>query len=219
MRDKVHAEQKIYYFPVRQFYQTNQSILEEIRKQDIVYTGSQSMYSEILPAISCQLKYYLDPFYKKALSMLSKRSQIIFQQPQHLAILSVDGTTSKQQMEGFIHICRKLKRKDANFRWYFYGDSKQEHIIRHHMRHLNVERNIIFVHDKSNILQCLYAVDMYVEWNKQPSIYYEAELLGKPIIKLRKEVSAQTPSILHQLFPLLETADHILMTKKFYYSN
>ncbi|WP_058306558.1 glycosyltransferase family protein [Gracilibacillus massiliensis] len=214
LRDKVNAGRKIYYFPIRLFSNAYQPILNRLQKNDFIYVGSQSMYSEMVANSSFNVKYYTDPFYKASLIKMRKRNHIRFQPNQQLRILSVNGPPCHRHIEAFIHLCKKLKYRNANFIWYFYGEIKSEQKIRSYMKQLNLEKNVQFIREEANLLLYLLGIDIYVEWEKQSSIYFEAELLNKPIINLKRSIKYEKQTLMNELYSILKIADQLLFVQK-----
>lgn len=179
LRDKVKAKHKIYYFPIRQFSKDYRSISENIREQDIIYVGSQTMYSELMTDTNYKVSYYNDPYYNEAIKLAGKLEHKVISPQHQLNILSANGMKNKYQLEGFIHLCKKLKTQQSDFKWYLYGVGSYEQQTRKYLDRLDLKDNIIFIGEKANIYSYLMSADIYVEWNKHSSIYYEAEVLEK----------------------------------------
>ncbi|SHN22191.1 hypothetical protein [Gracilibacillus kekensis] len=215
LRDKINATQKIYYFPTRLFSKSYQSILKTLQKNDLIYISSQSMYNEMLTNKLFNVKYYADPFYKESLTKISKHNDDKLSRDQQLRILSMHGPTSQRHIEAFIHLCKRLKQKDTNFIWYFYGDLKGEQIVRLYMKKLNIERNIQFIREEMNILLYLAEMDIYVEWDQQSSIYFEAYLLNKPIINLKQVINHKEQTFMAELYSILKIADKLHFVNEF----
>ncbi len=65
-----------------------------------------------------------------------------------------------------------------------------------------------------NILLYLAKMDIYVEWDQQSSIYFEANLLNKPIINLKKAIKFEEQSLMTELYSILKIADKRLLVNK-----
>ncbi len=184
LRDKVQAEKKSYYFPVRQFKQAVTPVIDDLRKQDTIYTASQSMYSE-LEINNYQVKYYADPYYKESLYRVLLLDEAKSYQLQHLSILSANNLPNRRNIEEFIRMSEYLVKQNIPFRWYFYGDNQNEAMLRSYIKSHHLEKNVVFTGEIANVFRYLEKADVYVEWNKQSSIYFEAETMQKPIVHLK----------------------------------
>ncbi|MGP4042436.1 glycosyltransferase [Gracilibacillus sp. D59] len=186
LRDKVKAEKKIYYFPVRQFQQVAAPIVEQLSQQDFIYTASKSMYRE-LKANNLQVKYYADPYYHESLYRVLQLLDAKRYHPRCLSILSANNLQNKKHIEEFIRMSIYLVKQNTPFRWYFYGDNQNETIIREELKTHQLEDHVVFIGDIANVFQYLETADVYVEWEKHSSIYFEAITLQKPIIDMKNE--------------------------------
>ncbi|MGN8647538.1 hypothetical protein ACTNEO_15515 [Gracilibacillus sp. HCP3S3_G5_1] len=183
LRDKVQAERKIYYFPVRQFKEAVVPVSEQIQKQDIIYTASHSMYSELKINLS-NVRYYEDPYYKETLFRVMKLDNAKLYRQQFLSILSANSLTNKNIMEGFIRISKILLKEETNFKWYFYGVNPNETMLHSYIQDYHMEENVVFIGELANVFGYLEKADIYVEWNRNASIEFEAEVMQKPIIHI-----------------------------------
>ncbi|WP_208586912.1 glycosyltransferase family 4 protein [Gracilibacillus suaedae] len=195
LRDKIQADKKIYYFPIRQFKKSLAPVMGRLRQQDLIYTASQSMYCE-LAINNDQIKYYADPYYKESLCRVLKLDEAIRCHSQYLSILSANNLQHRRHIEGFIQMVKYLVKQCIAFKWYFYGDHHNETLIRNELKTHQLEDHVVFVGDIANVFRYLEQADVYVEWEPQSALNFEAETMEKPIIYMKYEPTYHFQQIL-----------------------
>ncbi|SFL54568.1 Glycosyltransferase involved in cell wall bisynthesis [Gracilibacillus orientalis] len=197
LRDKVQAKKKVYYFPVRQFKQAVAPIIDQLCQGDFVYTASKSMYRE-LKINNSRMTYYPDPYYNESLDRVLQLSEIIRYHQPHVSLLSTN-LQNRENIEGFIHMCRYLVKQNTPFRWYFYGKNQNEAIIRKELKSQQLEDYVVFIGDVANVFRYLANADIYVECKQQSSLYFEAEMMHKPIVHIKNELPSGSSHIVQAL--------------------
>ncbi|WP_163582541.1 glycosyltransferase family 4 protein [Gracilibacillus saliphilus] len=186
LRDKVQADKKIYYFPIRQFKKAIAPMIDRLRQQDLIYTASQSMYRE-LAKNNHQIKFYADPYYKESLYRVLKLDEAIRYHPQYLSVLSANNLKYRRHIEGFIHMIKYFVKQRIAFKWYLYGDHRNETIIRNELKTHQLGDHVVFIGNIANVFRYLEQADVYVEWEPQSALNFEAETMNTPIIYMKNE--------------------------------
>lgn len=108
----------------------------------------------------------------------------IFQKP-YINLLSVGRFSQAKNFDNVPEICKLLKEKGLNIRWYLIGYGGDEDLIKRKIREYQVENSVIILGKKENPYPYIKECDVYV----QPSRYEgksvavrEAQILGRPVI-------------------------------------
>ena len=100
-------------------------------------------------------------------------------------ILSIGRYCAAKNFDNVPEICRCLREKGLNVKWYLIGFGGDEALIRRKIREASMERYVIMLGKKENPYPYIKACDLYA----QPSRYEgnsvtvrEAQILGKPVV-------------------------------------
>ena len=100
-------------------------------------------------------------------------------------ILSVGRFSEAKNYDNVPDICRRIREKGVNVRWYLIGYGGDEDLIRSKISELGMENSVIILGKRSNPYPYMKACDIYA----QPSRYEgksvtvrEAQMLCKPVV-------------------------------------
>lgn len=100
-------------------------------------------------------------------------------------ILSVGRFSEAKNFDNVPEICKRIREKGLNIKWYLIGYGGDEEIIRNKIHEFNMEKYVIILGKKENPYPYIKNCDVYI----QPSRYEgksvavrEAQILQKPVI-------------------------------------
>ena len=103
----------------------------------------------------------------------------------NVKLLSIGRFSHQKNFDNIPEICRIIKSKGYNVKWYLIGYGGDEELIRQKIEENEISENVIILGKKENPYPYIKMCDIYV----QPSRYEgkcvavrEAQLLGKPVI-------------------------------------
>lgn len=109
-----------------------------------------------------------------------------------IKILSIGRFCSAKNFDNVPEICRLIRNKGLNVKWYLMGYGNGEELIREKIKEQEMEKNVILLGKQENPYPYIKYCDLYV----QPSRYEgksvtvrEAQLLGKPVVITKFETS------------------------------
>lgn len=102
-----------------------------------------------------------------------------------LKLLSVGRFCTAKNFDNIPRICRAIREKGLNIKWYLIGYGGSEDLVRKRIAEAGMEDYVIILGKKENPYPYMKACDLYV----QPSRYegkcvsvIEAQILGKPVV-------------------------------------
>lgn len=104
---------------------------------------------------------------------------------QDFVLLSIGRFSAQKNFDNVPDICKKIRKKGLNVKWYLIGYGGDEELIRTRIKEAGMQEYVIILGKKDNPYPYIKACDIYV----QPSRYEgkcvavrEAQLLGKPVV-------------------------------------
>ena len=102
-----------------------------------------------------------------------------------IKLLSIGRFTSAKKFDEIPEICRRIRDKGINIKWYLIGYGGEEALIRRKIIEENVEDFVIILGKKDNPYPYIKACDIYLQpsrWEGKSVAVREAQLLNKPVI-------------------------------------
>lgn len=110
-----------------------------------------------------------------------------------IKLLSIGRFCAAKNFDNIPDICKRLKEKGINAKWYLIGYGGDEPLIRRRIEEAEMQDSVIILGKKKNPYPYIKACDIYV----QPSRYEgncvsvrEAQMLGKPVVITNYATSA-----------------------------
>lgn len=110
-----------------------------------------------------------------------------------IALLSVGRFCKAKNFDNVPDLCRRIRGRGLNIKWYLIGYGGDEPLIRRRIAEAGMEDYVVILGKKENPYPYIRSCDLYV----QPSRYEgncvcvrEAQLLGKPVVITRYPTSA-----------------------------
>ena len=104
---------------------------------------------------------------------------------ENINLLSIGRFSYAKNFDNIPEICKKIKKRIPNIKWYIIGYGKDEVLIRQKIREFEMENTVIVLGKKDNPYPYIMSCDLYV----QPSRFEgkavtvkEAQMLGKPVV-------------------------------------
>ena len=107
------------------------------------------------------------------------------QEPGVTRLLSVGRYTEAKNFDNVPDICRRIREKGANVRWYLIGYGGDENLIRMKIAESGMEKHVLILGKKDNPYPYIKASDIYVQpsrYEGSPVTVREAIALGKPVV-------------------------------------
>lgn len=100
-------------------------------------------------------------------------------------LLSIGRFVTPKNFDNVPEICRKIREKGVNVKWYLIGYGGQEQLIQDKICEFAMEDDVIILGKKDNPYPYIKACDIYVQpsrWEGKSVAVREAQILNKPVV-------------------------------------